>query len=98
MNTNWKIFVSDKLFELIEEESLKQVRNVWRLPWVIWDVLAMPDIHKWYWFPIWWVAAFDIKKWIISPWWIWFDINCWVRLLSSSFKKKDVMPKINELL
>jgi tRNA-splicing ligase RtcB len=51
-----------------------------------------------YGFPIGGVAAFDIKKGLISPGGVGYDINCGVRLLATNLKKEEVYPKIKELL
>ncbi len=49
-------------------------------------------------FPIGGVAALDFEKGGISPGGIGYDINCGVRLLQTNLTKKDIYPKIKELL
>ncbi len=79
-----RIFASENLFKNIEEVSIKQVSNVAQLPGIVGYSIAMPDIHPGYGFPIGGVAAFDVKKGIISPGGIGYDINCSVRLLRTN--------------
>jgi len=59
----------------------------------------MPDIHQGYGFPIGGVAAtVPDEGGVISPGGVGFDINCGVRLLSSSLTAEQVRPKIRELV
>jgi len=60
--------------------------------------LAMPDIHQGYGFPIGGIAATDEKTGVVSPGGVGFDINCGVRLLSSSLTLDEVRPKIRDLV
>ena len=81
------VFADQELKRSIEEDqSLTQVANVATLPGIVGHSLAMPDIHWGYGFPIGGVAAFDMKKGIISPGGVGYDINCGVRLLISQTK------------
>ena len=90
-----KIFISEKMLEIVEESAIKQVANVAMLPGIVKYSIAMPDIHSGYGFPIGGVAAFDIEKGIISPGGVGYDINCLtgdVKILTefgSSIKIKD---------
>jgi tRNA-splicing ligase RtcB len=58
----------------------------------------MPDIHAGYGFTIGGVAAFDVKKGIISPGGVGYDINCGVRLLKTNMSRQEVFPKITDLV
>jgi tRNA-splicing ligase RtcB len=81
-----------------EREPLKQVANVATLPGIIKASFAMPDIHWGYGFPIGGVAAFDWDSGIISPGGVGYDINCGVRLATTSLMEKDVRPKLEKLV
>src|SRR3990170_3604498 len=93
------IYANSVMIEDVKiDESIKQVANVAQLPGIIKYSLAMPDIHLGYGFPIGGIAAFDLKEGIISPGGVGYDINCGVRLLSSSLNRKEVEGKIKELV
>ncbi len=92
------IFASDKLFETIEESSIKQLANIASLPGAVGKAIAMSDVHVGYGFPIGGVAAFDLEKGIISPGGIGYDQNCGVRLLVSNIKKSDFIFKREQIL
>jgi tRNA-splicing ligase RtcB len=96
------VFASEKLMKQIEKDkTLQQIRNVAKLPGIIKNALIMPDAHQGYGLPIGGVAAFDLKKGIISPGGVGYDINCGVRLLTSNISKADFLEKrvalINEI-
>ncbi len=63
------------LNDIRKDQSLVQVANVAWLPGIEGHSLAMPDIHWGYGFPIGGVAAFDVKKGIVSPGGVGYDIN-----------------------
>jgi tRNA-splicing ligase RtcB (3'-phosphate/5'-hydroxy nucleic acid ligase) len=48
-------------------------------------VLAMPDVHQGYGFPVGGVAATELPDGVVSPGGVGFDINCGVRLLAAPF-------------
>ena len=99
MNVPGKIFASEKLMETIEKDkSLGQVKNVAMLPGILKASLAMPDAHQGYGFSIGGVAVFDLKKGIISPGGVGYDINCSVRLLRTNLTKKDILGKQKEIV
>ncbi|MBU1975528.1 MAG: RtcB family protein [Nanoarchaeota archaeon] len=98
MNVPARFFLSEKLFEGVEDDAILQCKNVACLPGIYTASMAMPDMHVGYGFPIGGVAAFDAETGVISPGGVGFDINCGVRLLTTNLKKKDVEPKIKELL
>ncbi len=81
-----------------QNEPLKQVANVATLPGIIKASLAMPDMHWGYGFPIGGVAAFDGETGIISPGGVGYDINCGVRLATTSLVEKEVRPKLEDLV
>ena len=80
-----------------QQEPLKQVANVARLPGIVRASLAMPDMHWGYGFPIGGVAAFDWETGMISPGGVGYDINCGVRLASTALEEKEIRPKLQAL-
>jgi tRNA-splicing ligase RtcB len=94
-----KIFASEKLLEKMKEDDcIQQGMNVACLPGIYREAIMLSDSHRGYGFSIGGVAAIDYEKGCISPGGIGFDINCGVRLLTTTLTKKDVEPKIKELL
>jgi len=81
-----------------QKEPLKQVANVATLPGILKASFAMPDMHWGYGFPIGGVAAFDWESGIISPGGVGYDINCGVRLATTSLIEKEVRPKLKDLV
>src|SRR5262245_8593693 len=99
MRTDTLIFANERLLEAIRrDQSLDQAANVAMLPGIVGRALAMPDIHQGYGFPIGGVAAVDEQTGVVSPGGVGFDINCGVRLLSSTLTLKDVKPKLRQLV
>jgi len=92
------IFIDEALEEHLEPQSIIQVANVATLPGIVHASLAMPDIHTGYGFAIGGVAAFSLDEGIISPGGVGYDINCGVRLLRSNLTKKDIEPRLTELV
>ncbi|MBW6442802.1 RtcB family protein [Patescibacteria group bacterium] len=90
-----RIFFSKKMIETIEEDSLKQVQNVAKLPGILKYSIGLPDMHVGYGFPIGGVAAFDLDQGVITPGGVGYDIDCSVRLLKTNLKKEDI-TKDNE--
>ena len=81
-----------------QNEPLKQVANVATLPGILKASLAMPDMHWGYGFPIGGVAAFDWESGVISPGGVGYDINCGVRLATTSLIEKEIRPKLEALV
>jgi tRNA-splicing ligase RtcB len=98
MNTNGIIYVDASLEKTLDVKSVEQVANVASLPGIVGSSLAMPDIHTGYGFTIGGVAAFDLKKGIISPGGVGYDINCGVRLLKTNLTKTEIAPKLKDLV
>jgi len=93
------IFSSSELMPNTKgDQSLQQVVNVATLPGIVKHALAMPDIHWGYGFPIGGVAAFNMEDGIISPGGVGYDINCGVRLLTTSLLANEIRPMIKELV
>jgi tRNA-splicing ligase RtcB (3'-phosphate/5'-hydroxy nucleic acid ligase) len=99
MRIDGMVYANDDLIRQIEKDQTSdQVANVATLPGLVGKSLAMPDAHQGYGFCIGGVAAADLDEGIVSAGGVGFDINCGVRLLASPFEKKDVMPKLSDLL
>ena len=98
MNVGARIFLNEKLLDIVEEDALNQVKNVACMPGIVGEAMAMSDMHIGYGFPIGGVAAFDEKKGCITPGGIGFDINCGVRLLSTNLTVEDIKGNIKKLL
>ncbi|MEW5946352.1 MAG: RtcB family protein [bacterium] len=92
------IFIGDGLIgTLYDDEAPAQVVNVATLPGIVSASIALPDIHYGYGFPIGGVAAMRLDDGVISPGGVGFDINCGVRLLRTSLKRDEVVPKAGSL-
>src|SRR5260370_10131236 len=100
MLTDALIYTDERLLQdVLKDQSLEQAINVAMLPGIVGRSLAMPDIHQGYGFPIGGVAAtLPDEGGVVSPGGVGFDINCGVRLLSSSLSLDEVRPKIRELV
>jgi tRNA-splicing ligase RtcB len=81
-----------------KNEPLQQVANVATLPGIVKGSYAMPDMHWGYGFPIGGVAAFDWDSGIISPGGVGYDINCGVRLATTSLTEQDIHNKLDLLV
>jgi tRNA-splicing ligase RtcB len=93
-----RIFATRRLLEAVmEDKSLQQAVNSTSLPGLVGHVVVMPDIHQGYGFPIGAVAATRVPEGVISPGGIGYDINCGVRLLSSSIKYETVQAQLDGL-
>ena len=100
MKVPGRIYISQKMAEksLQNEQALQQVINVAHLPGIQRYSLAMPDIHWGYGFPIGGVAATDLDEGVISPGGVGYDINCGVRLATTSLENDFVKAKIESLI
>ena len=98
MRVPGRIFVSRKLLESLEHDTLEQTANVATLPGIQKYAMAMPDAHSGYGFPIGGVAAFDRDTGIISPGGVGYDINCGVRIIKTNLTADEVRPRMKELI
>ncbi|MGQ9708086.1 MAG: RtcB family protein [bacterium] len=99
MKVDGIIYADANLIEDIKaDQAPEQVANVATLPGIVYNSLAMPDIHWGYGFAIGGVAAFDINTGILSPGGVGYDINCGVRLLRTSLEHNDLNPELLEKL
>jgi tRNA-splicing ligase RtcB (3'-phosphate/5'-hydroxy nucleic acid ligase) len=86
-----RVFADPELLEAIRSDgSLEQLRNVATLPGVVDAVLAMPDAHQGYGFPVGGVAATELPDGVVSPGGVGYDINCGVRLLAAPFGAEEL--------
>jgi tRNA-splicing ligase RtcB len=100
MLTDALVYTDERLLpDLLKDLALEQAINVAMLPGIVGRSLAMPDIHQGYGFPIGGVAATDPHRdGVVSPGGVGFDINCGVRLLTSTLTVEEVRPKLRELV
>jgi tRNA-splicing ligase RtcB len=85
-----RVYTDERMLEsILRDRSLEQLVNVATLPGLKKYVIAMPDVHEGYGFPIGGVAAVDAKEGVISPGGIGYDINCGVRVLRAGNVKSD---------
>lgn len=93
-----RIYIDREMLESIsEDKSIDQLLNVATLPGVQDYVLAMPDIHQGYGFPVGGVAAVRTEDGVISPGGIGYDINCGVRLLCTQFDSGELKRHLKDL-
>ena len=92
------VFANQELLEKMQtDRTLWQCSNVAQLPGIYKHAITLPDGHEGYGFPIGGVAATDYEQGVISPGGVGYDINCGVRLLSTTLTEKDVRPKLAPL-
>ena len=88
-----RVFGSPEAVSAMEDGVFAQLRNVASLPGVERPVVAMPDAHAGYGFPIGCVAAFDPENGgVVSAGGVGFDIACGVRTLLCDCDREDVEP------
>ena len=93
-----RFYADDRLLDGITgDRSLEQLVNTATLPGVVRHVLAMPDMHQGYGFPIGGVVATELPHGVISPGGVGYDINCGVRLLASPLEADAVRPHLDHL-
>jgi len=83
---------------LRDDHSLDQLRNVATLPGVVDRVLAMPDVHQGYGFPVGGVCATAAPDGVISPGGVGYDINCGVRLLALPLTRDELGARTEKLV
>ena len=92
------IYISDLLFNQIEEDALRQAANAATLKGVENAIYVMPDVHVGYGFPVGGVMATNTEEGIISPGSVGYDINCGVRLIATNLRATDIAPKIKQIM
>ncbi len=92
------VFANQALLEKMQtDRTLWQCANVTQLPGIYKYAVTLPDGHEGYGFPIGGVAATDYNDGVISPGGVGYDINCGVRLLSTTLSEKEIRPKLAPL-
>lgn len=86
------------LSSIVDDQAPEQVANVAFLPGIVGHSLAMPDIHWGYGFAIGGVAGMRVTDGVVSPGGVGFDINCGVRVLRTNLTRKEISPRIKELV
>jgi tRNA-splicing ligase RtcB len=98
MQTAVWIVADDELLEdALGDLSVEQAMNVASLPGLAGRVVVMPDVHQGYGMPIGGVMAAKMDGGMISPGAVGYDINCGVRLLSTSLVWEEVESLISDL-
>jgi tRNA-splicing ligase RtcB len=93
-----RFYTDEALIEnILGDRSLEQLVNTATLPGVVNQVLAMPDMHQGYGFPIGGVVATALPDGVISPGGVGYDINCGVRLLASQIDVEAIRPHLDDL-
>ncbi len=102
MRAPGRIYADEGLLEAaLADRSVDQLVNTTTLPGIVKYALAMPDIHQGYGFPIGGVVATRLSDGIISPGGVGYDINCGVRVLTSSIDADELeshMPRLMDAL
>ncbi|MBD2677396.1 MULTISPECIES: RtcB family protein [Nostoc] len=92
------IFADEEILEdALDDLSIIQAVNVARLPGLVGHVVVMPDVHQGYGMPIGGVMATRVPGGIISPGAVGYDINCGVRVLTSTIKYENAKPYLSDL-
>jgi tRNA-splicing ligase RtcB len=93
-----RFYADESLLDgILGDRSLEQLVNTATLPGVVQHVLAMPDMHQGYGFPIGGVVATAMPDGVISPGGVGYDINCGVRLLASHLDAEEIKPHLDDL-
>jgi len=93
-----RIFGTRSLIEGMDAGVFEQISNVACLPGIEGYVCCMPDGHWGYGFPIGGVAAMRVEDGVISPGGIGFDINCGMRLVTTSLTHADIKSHVPALV
>lgn len=99
MRVPLRIYATSSMIDkMLSDRTVVQGMNVACLPGIQRYSIVMPDGHEGYGFPIGGVAALDRSEGGISPGGIGYDINCGVRLLASDISRRDMAPKVKEVV
>jgi tRNA-splicing ligase RtcB len=99
MRVPGRIYADERILEMaLADRSLEQLVNTTTLPGIVGHALAMPDVHQGYGFPIGGVAATALPDGVISPGGVGYDINCGVRLLTSTIEAEAIRPYMQEVM
>lgn len=93
-----RFYINQRLLEEVKtDRSIDQLINVSMLPGVVGHVIAMPDMHEGYGFPIGGVAAMALPHGVISPGGVGYDISCGVRLLLSDLRYDECAARMQDV-
>ncbi len=99
MRVDGLIYASEKMLAHVRgDKTPQQLANVATLPGIVGRALAMPDIHWGYGFPIGGVAATRLDEGVVSPGGVGYDINCGVRLMTTTLTVGDLRGRVKDLL
>lgn len=98
MRVPLRVYATNEIINKIEKGAFTQGANVACLPGIQKYSIMLPDAHFGYGFPIGGVAAFSLEDGVISPGGVGYDINCGVRLMTTTLREEDVRPKLKELV
>lgn len=99
MKVPGRIFAGAELVEELDDNVVKQIKNVASLPGLQDASIAMPDAHWGYGFPIGGVGAFDPDEGgVISMGGIGFDISCGVRTMRTGMTREEIEPYLGKLI
>ncbi|WP_299332938.1 RtcB family protein [Haloplanus sp.] len=94
-----RVLASEALLEQIgDDKTLRQLKNAAHLPGMTGHAICMPDGHQGYGFPVGGVGATDAETGCISPGAVGYDINCGVRMMTTSLTYDDVRGREEELV
>jgi len=94
-----RIYADEEILGMaLKDRSVEQLINTTTLPGIVAYALAMPDVHEGYGFPIGGVAATALPDGVISPGGVGYDINCGVRLLTSTIEAQAIRPYMPEVM
>jgi len=89
---------AELLGSAFRDRTIEQLVNSTTLPGIVKYVIAMPDFHQGYGFPIGEVVPMDASTGVITPGGVGYDINCGVRLLASKLSKEEIAPHLDKLV
>jgi tRNA-splicing ligase RtcB (3'-phosphate/5'-hydroxy nucleic acid ligase) len=93
-----RLFGTRTLIEGMDQGVFEQISNVACLPGIEGYACCMPDGHWGYGFPIGGVAAMRVEDGVISPGGIGFDINCGMRLVTTSLTHAEIKRHVPALV
>jgi len=99
MRVAGRVYADEKILDMaLADRSIEQLVNTTTLPGIVGYAMAMPDVHQGYGFPIGCVAATALPDGVISPGGVGYDINCGVRLLTSTIEAEAIRPYMQDVM
>jgi tRNA-splicing ligase RtcB (3'-phosphate/5'-hydroxy nucleic acid ligase) len=87
-----RLFMTERLFDELEESLGEQIRNTWRFPGVV-DVAVTPDAHHGYGVPVGCVLA---TRGTLAMGPVGYDIGCGIAALRSAVPRQAATPDLVE--